>query len=270
MFKRRKNDRRSPLRAPPLRTPGQSLDEEMQRLLDDKLVGYFMVAGTFFVLTFMEWWRWYFERPPRPMLLTVITVAILIFVGWKLAGLRQRFRLLRQGRDGERAVGQFLERLREDGYRVLHDLVGEGFNVDHVLIGPAGVFAIETKTISKPARGPAEIVYDGNQVLIDGFAPERDPIVQGKAQARWLRELIEESTGRRCEVRAIVVYPGWFVKSDARGKWSEVLVLNPRTLPAFLAKCEHCLPAADIQLITYHLSRYIRVSGQPPGRPARA
>jgi hypothetical protein len=57
-------------------------------------------------------------------------------------------RTLRQGIEGEKAVGQFLERLREQRYQVFHDLVGDGFNVDHVLIGPAGVFTIETKTSS--------------------------------------------------------------------------------------------------------------------------
>lgn len=37
--------------------------------------------------------------------------------------------------EGERAVGQFLEQLREQGFHVFHDVVGTGFNVDHVLVG---------------------------------------------------------------------------------------------------------------------------------------
>lgn len=48
------------------------------------------------------------------------------------------------GLRGERAVGKALEEL-PPGYRVIHDLdIGRG-NVDHVVIGPSGVFAIETK-----------------------------------------------------------------------------------------------------------------------------
>ena len=110
--------------------------------------------------------------------------------------LRRKIRQLRLARDGERAVGQYLETLRARGYRVLHDLVGNGFNVDHVLIGPTGMFAVETKTYRKPAKGAAEIVYDGERVTIAGRAPERDPVVQGKAQAHWLRDLLRDSTGR--------------------------------------------------------------------------
>jgi hypothetical protein len=43
--------------------------------------------------------------------------------------------MLMQGREGEKAVGQYLERLRARGYQVLHDIPGENFNIDHVLIG---------------------------------------------------------------------------------------------------------------------------------------
>ncbi|HEX6262725.1 MAG TPA: nuclease-related domain-containing protein [Actinomycetota bacterium] len=52
-----------------------------------------------------------------------------------------------RGLHGERAVAKALERLPA-GYRVIHDLdIGRG-NVDHVVIGPTGVFAIETKAWS--------------------------------------------------------------------------------------------------------------------------
>lgn len=48
------------------------------------------------------------------------------------------------GLRGERAVGRALEDLPPT-FRVIHDLdTGRG-NVDHVVIGPSGVFAIETK-----------------------------------------------------------------------------------------------------------------------------
>jgi hypothetical protein len=36
---------RSPLKAPPLRNPGQSLDEELQRLFVDSFLPYFLVPS---------------------------------------------------------------------------------------------------------------------------------------------------------------------------------------------------------------------------------
>lgn len=93
---------------------------------------------------------------------------------------------------GELPVGQLLERLRAKGYEVFHDIEGDGFNVDHVLIGRGGVFVIETKTISK--RNDIrrnEVRYDGQSVLVNGFTPDRDPIAQVGANARWVHKLLE-------------------------------------------------------------------------------
>lgn len=55
-------------------------------------------------------------------------------------------RAWRVGADGEEAVGSALERMRPP-WRVVHSVpVGErGSDIDHVVIGPAGVFTVNTK-----------------------------------------------------------------------------------------------------------------------------
>jgi len=65
--------------------------------------------------------------------------------------------------------------------RSRRDVVGDGFNVDHVLIGPAGVFTVETKTHSKP-RGDARVVFDGEAIQVAGMEPDRDPVVQARGR----------------------------------------------------------------------------------------
>jgi hypothetical protein len=78
-----------------------------------------------------EWWRWYFQTPPQPL---SVTAAALLAVGYsmyKFTTIRKRFRNLRLGLQGEKAVGQYLERLRGQGYRVFHDIVGDNFNIRH-------------------------------------------------------------------------------------------------------------------------------------------
>jgi hypothetical protein len=198
-------------------------------------------------------------HPPAPWL-----YSILCFIGIGYAGVKfwrnwPRLRALKQGRDGEKAVGQFLERLRAQGYQVFHDIIGEGFNVDHVLIGPAGVFSIETKTRGKPRRGDAKISFDGERLLVAGFEPDRDPIVQAKAQAAWLRQLLAESTGRQFVVRAVILFPGWFVDQSSKSL-RDLWVLEPKALPAFLEREPPVLSAEDVKLATFHLSRFIRAS----------
>jgi hypothetical protein len=251
-----KIEKRSPIKNPPLRSAGQSVDEEIQKILYDKMDYYAFAIGVSASMAFWEWYHWYFKSPPQPVVMTILALLISIFSFWKILEHRAKIRNLRQARDGEKAVGQYLERLREKGYQIFHDVIGNGFNVDHVLVGPAGVFSVETKTISKPEKGQSKVSYDGEKITIDGFTPDRDPIVQAKAQANWLQGMINESTGKAIPVRPVVLYPGWFISRQPKGV--EVWVLEPKAIPAFLDHEKTALNEQDIKLVAYHLSRYVR------------
>jgi hypothetical protein len=75
-------------------------------------------------------------------------LAVAALVGWRL-----RFRPSEQARSwqrgaaGERHTARLLDRLTRDGYVVFHDLAipGSPANVDHLVIGPSGVFVIDSK-----------------------------------------------------------------------------------------------------------------------------
>jgi hypothetical protein len=56
------------------------------------------------------------------------------------------------GAAGERATARALQGVEEEGYTVLHDvrLRGRRWNLDHVLLGPAGVVIVETKQWRRP------------------------------------------------------------------------------------------------------------------------
>ena len=179
---------RSPLKAKPLRLPGQSLDEARLALVERMHEKPALISMFFVVFALMEWYRHYFKAPTSPILFTVVAAICLAFTAWQYRRLRSEVRKLRQAMDGEKVVGQYLESFRERGYRVFHDLIGTGFNVDHVLIGPAGIFTIETKTWSKPVRGDARIAFDGETIRIGTIEPDRDPVIQASAQAGGLRE----------------------------------------------------------------------------------
>lgn len=248
---------RSPIKAPPLRLPGQSLAEERELLLEDKVVLPLLYIAVLIVMAGVEWWRYYFPSKPSPLVVTLLALIGIIFFAWRVWGVRQRMRHLKQGIVGERAVGQFLESLRERKYKVFHDIVGDNFNIDHVLIGPAGVFAIETKTWSKPARGDARVKFDGEKVTVFDREPDRDPVIQAKAQATWLRALLKESTGREYHVRPVIVFPGWFVESTSFAR-NDIWVLEPKALPAFLNQENAILREEDINLASFHLSRFLR------------
>lgn len=249
---------RSPLKAAPLRNPGQSVDEEIHRFLGDDVFIYILASGFAIVIALLEWLRWYSPTPPHPYFYTVIAIIILAYSTRKLVLAMRKLETLRLGRDGEKVVGQFLEGLREHGYRVLHDIVGDNFNIDHLLIGPKGFFTIETKTMSKPARGKPEIDYDGTNILVNGYKPDRDPVVQAKAQAHWIKELVKELTGKSIMVRPAVVYPGWYINQTQKGSRPDVWVLNPKALSSFIENSDGELSDEDVRSFHAHLSRYVR------------
>ncbi len=250
---------RSPIKDAPLRLPGQSLTEERDRLVEDKLLVPMLVVLLLIIMAGLEWWRYFVPQPPHPWILTAFATAGVAWAVWTIRSVLPTLKQLRLGVEGERTVGQALEHLRAGGCDVFHDLVGQGFNVDHVVIGPAGVFTVETKTWSKPVRGKAQIKFDGEHLLVGNRQPDRDPVVQARAQASWIRDVLSESTGRKFDVRPVIVFPGWFIE-QTEGSKREIWVLNPKALPDFISHEPRKLSDEDVRLASFHLSRFVRAA----------
>jgi hypothetical protein len=248
----------SPLKGKPLRNPGQSLDEEIDRLINDEGTSWIITAIFCIVTVLLEWYRWQFQLEPNPVAAVIVTSPIIAFACFKIFVISQKVKRLKIARDGEKAVGQYLADLRESGYRIFHDILGNSFNIDHIIISNRGIFTVETKTYRKPRKGRSEIHFDGEALLLNGRSPHRDPVVQAKAQADWCRQTLQESTGKVYPVKSVIVFPGWFVRSTAEGKRSAVWVLNPKALPSFIKNEPQRLKPEEVQLAAYHLSRYIR------------
>ncbi|HEX7071392.1 MAG TPA: NERD domain-containing protein [Rhodothermales bacterium] len=75
----------------------------------------------------------------------------------------------REGAEGERRTARHLDGLADAGFIVFHDrrVPGYGGNLDHVAIGPTGVWAIETKSWT----GKVEI--DGSQLMVRGHPRDK-------------------------------------------------------------------------------------------------
>src|SRR6266850_2171445 len=95
---------------------------------------------------------------------------------------------------GEQAVAEKLadRGLSAAGYSAFHDVPGSGdWNIDHVVVGPGGVFVLETK--ARPRR-KAKREQEDNVVLFDGsvlqfpWCYDRDAVPQVVRNAKWVRE----------------------------------------------------------------------------------
>ena len=250
-------EKRSPLKRSPLRSPGESVHQERERLIEDEWIPYVFLAVMTVFVAVAEWLRWYTTIPPQPVALSVVALLAVAFCTYKFFTVRKRNRALRLGEDGEKVVGQSLEELRSRGYRVFHDIVADGFNIDHVVVSPRGIFVIETKTYSKTKRGKGVVEFDGERILVDGWEPERDAVRQVRAFGAWLRERLVESTGRRFPIRCAVVFPGWFVENRAK-RPTDVWVLNPKGLPAFIEHEPIQLKPDDVALVADRIVQSIQ------------
>jgi hypothetical protein len=122
-------------------------------------------------------------------------------------------------------VGSLLEELSEAGWQVIHDVsLGRG-NVDHILIGPGGVFTVETK--SHP--GPVRVARVHGATL---------------SQAQAQRKAIERVTD--LEVEPLIVFSrAWVDRPMARRKG--VRVLPARMLLGYLGKRPAKLSPQEIE-----------------------
>jgi len=247
----------SPIKNPPPRVAGQSLDEELNRLLAEDVMPWIAVAILAGLFAVLEWLRWTFTIQPHPVIVTLGVVGFMAFCAYKALSYRRRIRNLKQGRDGEREVGAMLEELRADGCVVIHDLVGDGFNLDHVVLSTRGVFAVETKTVSKP-DGKANITYDGERVLIDGVGDYTCAADQAIAEAAWLRKLCASLTGKTYAVQPVVVFPGWWVENRKPPGQCPAWVLNPSALVKFIAGAREQVPEGEVRALIHHLRQHIQ------------
>jgi len=261
----RKAGSKSPLREPPLRLPGQSIDERINRLSNGKLLNYLLFVLVFFLLAAIGWVQALNQSRINPWLMSIVAAPVISYCAFQFCQTVKEIKRLRLGRNGERAVAEQLDILKGQGAIVFHDLIGDGFNLDHVVLSSQGVFVVETKTHSKPVKGSPTVTFDGKTLLINGFKPERNPVTQAEGNARWLAQMLRASTGKEFPVRPVVLFPGWFVEF----KGSTVWVLNPQALPSFIEHESNRISESDLHMASYHLARYIRAHAQGYGSTPR-
>ena len=111
----------------------------------------------------------------------------------------------RTGAQGERKTGKVLRSLQQPPWLIVHDVACARGNYDHVVVGPAGVFLLETKNLNGVVH-----MRDGEPHLRRRSDPEADQAcrwirVSALAGAASLSSEIQRRTGCRLWVRAVVV-----------------------------------------------------------------
>jgi hypothetical protein len=160
------------------------------------------------------------------------------------------------GFDGERFVGEELNSLVARQFEVYHDVPFDGFNIDHVLVGPPGVFSVETKTRRKPidetGKKEYHIEFDGD-CLCWPWGTDTDGLDQAARNARTLSQWLSGAVGESVLVTAILTLPGWMVERKAAPKG--VHVLNPKEIVKLVDRQTQNLNENLIKRICYQLEQ---------------
>lgn len=166
---------------------------------------------------------------------------------------------------GERVVGEALEPLKAQGWRVFHDVPcsanGNAFNIDHVAVGPTGVYVIETKTRRKGGARPG---FDDHKVYFDGHAlvwpwgEDNHGLEQTEQNAEWLSATLFPNIGEFVPVIPILTLPGWWVEMKPARDPRRCRVTNPKGLPKFLPNGPCLLVQAKIDEIAAKLDARCR------------
>jgi hypothetical protein len=145
----------------------------------------------------------------------------------RFLGLHTDERAWRRGAGGERVTGWWLGRLPA-GWHVFHDIpVGDaGATIDHLVVGPSGVFTITTKNLTgKVWVGPKSILHNRRRT---------DFLPKASAGARLTSQLLSTAAGRPVEVRGVlaILADDWTIKQRP----ADVHVAAPRGAKDWILK----------------------------------
>lgn len=260
IIKMERKGRRNPLTADLLRNPGDAIRLKIEDINED--MGTRLMSIIFFpvlltLLLYMQTKRFNFAEWVPAISISLLVVA---YNAYKLHALINERHSNWLGLDGEMAVGQELNQLMSVGYKVYHDfqVTEKGFNIDHVVIGSAGVFAVETKARakkeSKDKAVDANVIFDGHQLRFPGWC-ETAPIEQAKNQAEWLSGWLSKAVGENIPVKPVLAIPGWFVKLESS---SDIFIFNGKNAQNMLKGQNAVLSEVLIKRISHQIETRCR------------
>jgi hypothetical protein len=188
--------------------------------------------------------------------LALFSLLLMLGVGLRrlhLIGARDRLRLVHESRMATRRV---LDPLLKESHGVFHDVVGDQFSIDHLVIGPKGVFAIQTHaepvTSSKQGLNGRIVNYNGRELFFPKGS-DHGIVDRARLNAEKLSQWITGLTEERIAVRAIVSLPGWTVR---RTSSEGISIINPKQFASLFEYIQPWeLPPSTIETIERRLQQ---------------
>ncbi len=172
-----------------------------------------------------------------PLTAASLLVASLLWIIWSLVQGMRRVERFFKGARGEERVSGILETL-PDGYHVFNDFVACGKHVDHVVVGPGGVFSVETKFW----RG--KVTVEEGRILLDGQLPDRSPVAQANREATLVRNALA-AAGWNGDVTPVLTFASDTFATH-RANIKGAVVMNASELKESFASDRVVIPPAEL------------------------
>lgn len=246
-----------------LRAPGESLrkkTDEINFAIMEKLLFLIVIPVSIYSVVISQ--GLFSGRLPDLWVLIFYLAVAISFCCWQIRLLYLlivKRNIYRLGYDCEVAVGHGLFPLARSGYNIYHDFpASDKFNIDHIAVGPQGVFAIETKGRAKSSKAEKNnwrVRFDGEKLIFPEKRYETKPVEQARRQAKWLSRWIEQATCERVPVIPVLVVPGWFI--DLPPRITDVKVCNGKNFD-FLTRNQKVLSDNQIRKISFQIEKECR------------
>jgi hypothetical protein len=147
-------------------------------------------------------------------------------------------RAYRIGADGEEEVGRRLDKLDPFKWLALHDIIRnhQGTNVDHLVIGPAGIFSLNTKHHPK-----GKVIVTERCLRVNGYRTNYLPVAV--SEGAKVGQVLERAVGYRVAVRPVIVIMG--AELEVRTAAQDVDVIGRRDLPKWFTRLPEVLGKAQ-------------------------
>lgn len=142
-----------------------------------------------------------------------------------------------------------------EGYYGFHDISFDGFNIDHVALGPGGIFVLETK-----AHGGTIDARD-NTLLLNGKPPEKNFLNQVWSQTKNMQDYLWKMTSKELKIKPVLCFTNAYVK--VRRPVKGVDVVNLKYLNTYLERQPLRLETADMEQILRVLKFRIEKQEKP-------
>ena len=141
-----------------------------------------------------------------------------------LVGVQTPDKTWAKGADGEQTVGTRLEKLKAKGWHVLHSVpIGtRGSDIDHLLIGPAGVFCLNTKNHSG-----GNVWVGDRMIMVNGSKTKY--LRNSRTEGRRVSEILTNATGWRIDAIPVLVFLA--SQYTVKSRPPDVAVMGRRELP---------------------------------------